>query len=167
MPSSTIPGKVLLWDITELKQFTVLHERQLTTKDPQIKVLIQHTKKRENVVEPFVNATGNADDGRRAQFAQTSSSPASGKSSSKSGHLNSQGQSHEYFEVLANQLCILNATTKTRMILCSKFICTKPILFTKTLVEQELIFSYLSYSRGNLDVIRDHAVVKSKSQFKS
>ena len=55
----------------------------------------------------------------------------------------------------------MNATSKTSMILCSKFICTKPILFTKALVEQELIFSYLSYSRGNLDVIRDHAVVKS------
>ena len=51
----------------------------------------------------------------------------------------------------------------TSMVLSSKFICTKLVLFTKTLVEQELIFSYLSYSRGNLNVIRDHAVVKSKT----
>ena len=66
MPSSTIPGKVLLWDITELSRSQAYKSTVAYNNWSIDQVLKIKHKQRKYVVEPFVNATGNADDGRRA-----------------------------------------------------------------------------------------------------
>ena len=56
------------------------------------------------------------------------------------------------------------------MILSSKFVCIKLVLFIQDF-SRRTIFSYLSFSRGNLDVIQDHSwsgqVIDFINQFRS
>ena len=66
MPFSIIPGIVLLWDITEFKVVHSLTQTVPYNERSLDQVLTTKTQAEENVVEPFIIATGNSDDRRRA-----------------------------------------------------------------------------------------------------